>query len=54
MASRRVASGDNLMTGRHKDIFGLLGKWRGVEKDGMSRDWLREEMLAFLRQGEFS
>ena len=39
-----------MLSGRHKDICGLLGKWRGVEKDDVSRDSLREDLLAFLRQ----
>ena len=50
MASRRVASGGSLWSGRHKDICGLLGKWRGVEKDGVSPDALHADLLAFLRQ----
>ena len=39
-----------MFTGRHKDICGLLGKWRGVEKDGVSLDLLRADLLAFLRK----
>jgi len=55
MASKSVASGGgNLRTGRHKDICGLLGKWRGVEKDGVSPDALRADLLAFLRQRQES
>jgi len=50
MASKSVAAGGSLLTGRHKDICGLLGKWRGVEKDGVSPDSLRADLLAFLRQ----
>ncbi len=50
MASKSVASGGDLWTGRHKDICGLLGKWRGVEEDGVSPDSLRADLLAFLRQ----
>jgi len=51
MASKSVSSGGRaLLSGRHKDICGLLGKWRGVEKDDVSRDSLREDLLAFLRQ----
>ena len=38
MASKSVT---NVWTGRHKDICGLLGKWRGVEKDGVWPDSLR-------------
>ena len=50
MASKSVASGGDLINGRHKDICGLLGKWRGVGKDGVSADSLRADLLAFLRQ----
>jgi len=49
MASKSVASGGNLWTGRHKDICGLLGKWRGVKKGGVSPDSVRADLLAFLR-----
>ena len=38
--------------GRHKDICGLLGKWRRVDKDGVSPDSLRADLLAFLRQAQ--
>ena len=50
MASKSVAAGGSLLTERHKDICGLLGKWRGVEKDGVSPDSLRADLLEFLRQ----
>ena len=50
MASKSVASGGDFIHGRHKDICGLLGKWRGVGKDGVSADSLRGDLLAFLRQ----
>ena len=50
MASKSVASGGSLLTGRHKDICGLLGKWSGVEKDGVSSDALRADLLAFWQQ----
>ena len=50
MASKSVAAGGNLWTGRHRDICGLLGKWRGVEKEGVSPDSLRGDLLVFLRQ----
>ena len=52
MASKRVASVGNFMTGRHKDICGLLGKWRGARKDGVFPDSLRADLLAFLRQNQ--
>ena len=39
------------MEGRHKDVCGVLGKWRQqVVKDGMSPDVLRADLLAFLRR----
>ena len=51
MASKSVASGGCLLEGRHKDVCGVLGKWRQqVVKDGMSPDVLRADLLAFLRQ----
>ena len=51
MASKSVASGGSLLEGRHKDVCGVLGKWRQqVVKDGMSPDVLRADLLAFLRQ----
>ena len=53
MASKSVASGGpgSLFGGRHKDVCGVLGKWRQqVVKDGMSPDVLRADLLAFLRQ----
>jgi hypothetical protein len=36
MASRKVASGGSLTTGRHKDICGVLSKRREVVKDGVA------------------
>jgi hypothetical protein len=33
MASDKVELGGNMMMGRHKDICGVLGKWRQVVKD---------------------
>lgn len=43
--------GGNFQNGRHKDVCGLLGKWRTlVVKKGLSPDVLDEELLAFLRQ----
>lgn len=46
MASKHVSSGGSLH-GRHKAICGLLGKWRGVEKDGVSASVLHADLLAF-------
>jgi hypothetical protein len=37
MASKRAALSGSLTTGRHKDICGVLGKWREVVKDGEQR-----------------
>ena len=51
MASKSIASGGSLFEGRHKDVCGVLGKWRQqVVKDGMSPAVLRADLLAFLRQ----
>ena len=51
MASKSVASGGSMLEGRHKDVCGVLGKWRQqVVKDVMSPDVLRADLLAFLRQ----
>ena len=36
MASKKTALGRSLTTGRHKDICGVLRKWRDVVKDGVS------------------
>ena len=38
MASKKAALGESLTTGRHKDICGVLRKWRDVVKDGVSPD----------------
>jgi hypothetical protein len=51
MASKGIASGGKLLEGRHRDVCGVLGKWKQqVFKDGMSPDVLRPELLVFLRQ----
>ena len=51
MASRTVTSGRGLLEGRHKDVCGVLGKWRQrVVKEGAPPEELRAELLAFLRQ----
>ena len=36
-------------TGRHKDICGVLRKWRDVVKDGVSPDSCTAELVAFLQ-----
>ena len=50
MASKKAASGGSLMTGRHKDICGVLRKWRDVVKDGVSPDSCTAELVAFLQR----
>jgi tetratricopeptide (TPR) repeat protein len=50
MASKKAALGGNLLTGRHKDICGVLGKWRQVVKDGVSPDSCTVDLLAFLQR----
>ena len=51
MASKSVALGGGLLQCRHKDVCGVLGKWRQqVVKDGMSPDSCRADLLAFLQQ----
>ena len=50
MASKKAASGGSLTTGRHKDICGVLRKWRDVVKDGVSPDSCTAELMAFLQR----
>jgi len=50
LASKSVASGGTLLLGRHKDVCGVLGKWRQVVKDGLSPDSCSADLLAFLQQ----
>ena len=50
MASRKAALGGSLTTGRHKDICGVLSKWRDVVKDGVSPDSCTAELVAFLQR----
>ena len=38
MASKKAALGGSLTTGRHKDICGVLRKWREAVKDGVAPD----------------
>ena len=49
MDSKKAALGASLTTGRHKDICGVLRKWREVVKDGMSPDSCTAELVAFLQ-----
>jgi len=51
MASKSPASGGNLLQCRHKDVCGVLGKWRQrVVKDGMSPDSCSKDLLEFLQK----
>jgi len=50
MASKKTAHGGSLWTGRHKDICGVLGRWREVVKCGAAPDSCTEELLAFLQR----
>ena len=36
--------------GRHKDICGVLSKWREVVKDGVSPDSCTADLVAFLHR----
>ncbi len=50
MASKKAALGGCLTTGRHKDICGVLSKWREVAKDGVAPDSCTAELVAFLQR----
>ena len=50
MASKKAASGGSLTTGRHKDICGVLSKWREVVKDGVAPDSCTADLVAFLQR----
>jgi hypothetical protein len=50
MASKKAALGGSLWTGRHKDICGVLGKWREVFKDGVAPDSCTADLVAFLQR----
>jgi hypothetical protein len=50
MASKKAALGGSLTTGRHKDICGVLRKWRYVVKDSVSPDSCTAELVAFLQR----
>ena len=49
-ASKKAALGGSLLMGRHKDICGVLGKWRQVVKDGVSPDSFSADLVAFLQR----
>ena len=46
MASKDAALGGNLDMEWHKDICGVLSKWRQVVKDGVSPDSCPADLLA--------
>jgi hypothetical protein len=46
----KAAVGGSLTTGRHKDICGVLSKWREVVKDGVAPDSCTAELVAFLQR----
>jgi hypothetical protein len=50
MASKKAALGGSLTTGRHKDICGVLRKWREAVKDGVSPDSCTAELVVFLQR----
>ena len=50
MASKKPALGGSLMTGRHRDICGVLSKWLEIVKDGVSPDSCTADLLAFLQR----
>ena len=50
MDARKDKRGGIFVTGRHKDICGLLGKWRQIVKHGVSPDSCTADLLAFLRR----
>ena len=50
MASKKAALGVNLWPGRHKDICGVLRKWREAVKDGVAPDSCTAELVAFLQR----
>ena len=50
MASKKAALGGNMLIGRHKDICGVLRKWREVVKDGVAPDSCTADLVAFLQR----
>ena len=50
MASKKFSMGGNLITGRHRDMCGVLDKWRKVVKDGSAPDSCTADLVAFLRR----
>jgi len=50
MASKKAALGGSLTMGWHKDICGVLSKWRKVVKDGLAPDSCTAALVAFLQR----
>ena len=50
MASKKAALGGSLRRGRHKDMCGVLSKWRAVVKDGVAPDSCTADLVAFLQR----
>ncbi len=50
MALKKAASGGSLTTGRHKDICGVLRKWREAVKDGVAPDSCTADLVVFLQR----
>ena len=50
MASKKPALGGSLTTGRHKDICGVLRKWREAVKDAVAPDSCTAELVSFLQR----
>jgi hypothetical protein len=48
--AKKAALGGCLKTGRHKDICGVLSKWRNVVKDGVAPDSCTADLVAFLQR----
>jgi hypothetical protein len=50
MASKKAALGGNLRTGRHKNICGVLSKWREVVKAGVAPHSYTTDLVAFFQR----
>ncbi len=50
MASKNFTLGGSLWDGRHKDICGVLGKWREVVNDRVEPDSCTADLVAFLQR----
>jgi hypothetical protein len=49
MASRKASLGGNMLEGRHKDLCGVLGKWRQVMNEGVSHESCIADLFEFLQ-----